>query len=67
MKKFLMQDPSRTLQLGSAYKDIKPLLDLQLQKGDVTWMSPHWYQCHVLDNTASKQLGDYCATVQCYK
>ncbi|KAJ7389301.1 hypothetical protein OS493_032461 [Desmophyllum pertusum] len=33
-------------------------------QGDVTWISPNWFQTHKLRNE-SKQL--YCATIQCYK
>ena len=32
--------------------------------GDVTWISPNWFQTHKLTNE-SNQL--YCATIQCYK
>lgn len=34
------------------------------KQGDVTWISPNWFQTHKLTNE-SKQL--YCATIQCYK
>lgn len=34
-----------------------------IRKGDVTWMSPYWYQCHRLFNDTS----DFCATLQCYR
>lgn len=33
-------------------------------KGDVTWMSPNWFQTHKLTNESSDQ---FCATIQCYK
>ena len=32
-------------------------------KGDVTWLSPNWYQTHKLSNQSS----EFCATIQCYK
>lgn len=34
------------------------------KQGDVTWISPNWFQTHKLTNE-SKQM--YCATIQCYK
>ena len=34
-----------------------------VKKGDVTWLSPNWYQTHQLWNDTN----DYCATVQCYQ
>ena len=33
------------------------------KKGDVTWLSPNWYQTHKLSNLSS----EFCATIQCYK
>ena len=45
-------------------KDTKPLKVITISKGDVTWISPNWYQTHQLINDVS---GDYCATIQCYK
>ena len=33
------------------------------KKGDVTWLSPNWYQTHKLSN----QSNEFCATIQCYK
>ena len=42
----------------------KPLKILTIAKGDVTWISPNWYQTHQLKNDTS---GDYCATIQCYQ
>lgn len=42
------------------------LLDVRLDKGDVTWISPFWYQAHKLQNPATDK-GDFCATLQCYK
>ena len=35
-----------------------------VSKGDVTWLSPNWYQTHHLENESSDV---YCATIQCYK
>ena len=31
-------------------------------KGDVTWISPNWYQTHQLINDVS---GNYCTTIPC--
>lgn len=45
-------------------RDLKPLKVITISKGDVTWISPNWYQTHQLVNDVS---GDYCATIQCYK
>ena len=45
-------------------RDTKPLKVITISKGDVTWISPNWYQTHQLINDVS---GDYCATIQCYK
>ena len=44
--------------------DQEPLKILTIAKGDVTWISPNWYQTHQLINDTS---GDYCATIQCYQ
>ena len=33
------------------------------ERGDVTWISPNWYQTHKLSNESQQ----YCATIQCYK
>ena len=33
-------------------------------KGDITWMSPNWFQTHKLANESGDQ---FCATIQCYK
>ena len=32
--------------------------------GDITWMSPNWFQTHKLKNESEDQ---FCATIQCYK
>ena len=42
----------------------EPLKKVTISKGDVTWISPNWYQTHRLINNTS---GDYCATIQCYQ
>jgi len=42
----------------------QPLKTLTIAKGDVTWISPNWYQTHQLINNTSE---DYCATIQCYQ
>ena len=39
------------------------LLDYDVKQGDVTWISPNWYQTHKLWNNTS----DYCITIQCYQ
>jgi len=44
--------------------DQEPLKIVTISKGDVTWISPNWYQTHQLINDTS---GDYCATIQCYQ
>ena len=44
--------------------DDKPIKCFIASKGDVTWISPNWYQTHMLHNTSDKE---YCATIQCYK
>lgn len=44
--------------------DQEPLKKITISKGDVTWISPNWYQTHQLINDTS---GDYCATLQCYQ
>ena len=33
------------------------------KKGDVTWLSPNWYQTHKLSNLSN----EFCATIQSYK
>ena len=38
------------------------VLEFDVKKGDVTWISPNWYQTHRLWNHTN----DYCATIQCY-
>ena len=44
----------------------KPLKKLTITKGDVTWISPNWYQTHQLKNDTHDDQ-DYCATIQCYQ
>lgn len=45
-------------------RDMKTLIKhYNIRKGDVTWMSPYWYQCHRLFNDTD----DFCATLQCYR
>jgi hypothetical protein len=45
-------------------RDMKTLIKhYNIQKGDITWMSPFWYQCHRLFNDTQ----DFCATLQCYR
>ena len=33
------------------------------EEGQVTWISPNWYQSHQLKNSSQ----DFCATIQCYQ
>jgi len=33
-------------------------------RGDITWMSPNWFQTHKLTNESEDH---FCATIQCYK
>ena len=40
-----------------------PLLSFDVKQGDITWISPNWYQSHKLWNYTD----DYCATIQCYQ
>ena len=40
-----------------------PLQKFDVKKGDVTWISPNWFQTHQLWNYTA----DYCATIQCYQ
>lgn len=40
------------------------LMNFTAIQGDVTWLSPNWFQTHKLTNE-SNQL--FCATIQCYK
>lgn len=43
--------------------DYPPLKSFDVNAGDITWLSPNWFQTHQLWNNSE----DYCATVQCYK
>lgn len=44
--------------------DMKTMIkSFNVKKGDITWMSPHWYQSHRLFNDTA----DFCATIQCYR
>ena len=45
------------------HDNAKPLKQFQVAMGDVTWISPNWYQTHQLWNETE----DFCATIQCYK
>ena len=45
-------------------KNQEELMNFTAIQGDVTWMSPNWFQTHKLRNE-SDQL--FCATIQCYK
>lgn len=39
------------------------LKKFDLREGQVTWISPNWFQTHRLDNNTN----DFCATIQCYR
>lgn len=58
-------DPSVPCDDNQATPDCGPqqLGKFNVKKGDVTWISPNWYQTHKLWNNTN----DYCVTVQCYK
>ena len=43
--------------------DEQELKQFSVKEGDVTWISPNWYQTHKLWNSTD----DYCATIQCYQ
>lgn len=43
------------------YKE-RSICQFDVKKGDITWISPNWYQTHRLWNGT----GDFCATIQCY-
>jgi hypothetical protein len=43
-------------------RDALPVTTFDVSEGDVTWISPNWYQTHKLWNYTN----DYCATIQCY-
>ncbi len=43
--------------------DYPSLKTFDVWAGDVTWISPNWFQTHQLWNSTA----DYCATVQCYQ
>ena len=45
------------------HADAQPLQKFDVKKGDVTWISPNWFQTHQLWNDTA----DYCATIQCYQ
>ena len=36
---------------------------LDAKEGDITWISPDWYQTHQLKSNTD----DFCATIQCYR
>jgi len=45
-------------------KNQEELMSFTAIQGDVSWMSPNWYQTHMLTNESKKL---FCATLQCYK
>ena len=52
------------LQIKIYNKDMKTMVkEYHVKKGDVTWMTPHWYQSHQLFNDSD----DFSATIQCYR
>ena len=55
-----------TISIFNKHADIKeaiPIRTFDVHKGDLTWISPNWYQTHMLWNHTD----DYCATIQCYQ
>ena len=55
-----------TISIFNKHADTKeaiPIRKFDVHKGDLTWISPNWYQTHMLWNHTD----DYCATVQCYQ
>ena len=51
---------NKTWKDASTQEELKSFV---AKKGDVTWLSPNWYQTHKLSNLSS----EFCATIQCYK
>ena len=47
-----------------AEKNPKELMSFTAIQGDISWMSPNWFQTHKLTNESEKL---FCATLQCYK
>lgn len=45
-------------------KPQKELMSFTATQGDVSWMSPNWFQTHKLTNESNEL---FCATLQCYK
>ena len=56
-------DPSQPFDDCDCESNHTQLGQFSVKKGDVTWISPNWYQTHKLWNNTD----DYCATVQCYR
>lgn len=48
---------------SEGYSKDDEILKFNAGKGEVTWLSPNWYQTHKLENVTD----EYCATIQCYK
>ena len=46
--------------LGDDHTGREPVQEMTLNKGDITWFSPNWFQTHQLENTTQ----DFCCTVQ---
>jgi len=44
-------------------EDVKPVKTVDFKEGDITWISPQWFQTHMLRNRTD----DFCATIQCYR
>ena len=45
-------------------KTQEELMSFTATQGDVSWMSPNWFQTHKLTNESNEL---FCATLQCYK
>jgi hypothetical protein len=45
----------------------KPWGSMVAHAGDVTFLTPDYYQIHKLRNPSPKEGGDFCATIQCYR
>ena len=43
--------------------ELKVIKKFDAKEGDITWISPNWFQTHKLHNNTD----DFCATIQCYR
>lgn len=48
-------------------KGVQPWGSMIAHAGDVTFLTPDYYQIHQLQNPSPKDGGDFCATIQCYR